>query len=79
MGNPSEAIDVLKASGENRVAMALGWGGAHNWVLDRAQLARLYRKSGQEAEARAIESHLLKLLALADADQPLLRELRARH
>ena len=53
--------------------------GVDRWPRDRAQLARLYRKNGQEAEARAIESHLLKLLAVADADHPLLGELRARH
>ncbi len=42
-----------------------------------AQLARLYRKSG-EARAREIEARLLKLLAAADADHPLVLELRSR-
>jgi Flp pilus assembly protein TadD len=44
----------------------------------RAQLARLYRKNGQFREAEAIEAQLLKLLAVADPDYPLLKELQAR-
>jgi hypothetical protein len=34
---------------------------------------------GREAQARPIEAHLLKLLAVADAGHPLVRELRARN
>jgi Domain of unknown function (DUF1897) len=44
----------------------------------RAQLAALYRKNGQIREAEAVEAQLLKLLAVADADYPLLLELRGR-
>jgi hypothetical protein len=47
-------------------------------MLHRAHLARLYRKKGQIREAEAVEAHLLKLLAVADPDVPLLRELRSR-
>jgi hypothetical protein len=36
------------------------------------------RRNGQEVKARAIEAHLLKLLAAADADHPLVVELGRR-
>ena len=51
----------------------------HIWLTSNARLARLYSESGQEPKARAIEDRLLKLLAVADTDHPLLKELRARH
>jgi hypothetical protein len=51
----------------------------HIWLTSNARLARLYRESGQEPKARVIEERLLKLLAVADTDHPLLKELRARH
>ena len=50
----------------------------NRWIRTSAQLARLCRKNGQEAEARALEACVLKLLAQADADHPLVRELRVR-
>jgi hypothetical protein len=48
------------------------------WIRTSAQLARLYRNNGQEAKARALEAYVLKLLAQADADHPLVRELSVR-
>ena len=39
--------------------------------------AELYRKIGRDEEAREIEAELLKLLAYADPDHPILRQLRA--
>jgi hypothetical protein len=47
------------------------------WLRSYAQLARLYRKTGQDQKAIAVENRLLKLLAVADADHPLLKELKA--
>jgi hypothetical protein len=43
-------------------------------MLNRARLARLYRKTGNVGKAEGVEAHLLKLLALADPDFPLLQE-----
>jgi hypothetical protein len=40
------------------------------------RLAQLYRQGGQQAEARRVEADLLKLLAHADADHPILRQLQ---
>ena len=38
----------------------------------RMELAQLYRKVGREEEAQKIEAELLKLLAYADPDHPML-------
>lgn len=46
------------------------------WIRNRLELARLYRGVGRVEDARAIEADLLKLLALADSDHPVVRELR---
>jgi len=72
-----EAIAILSESGRLRGGAAAQFN-IDSWMLHRAVLARLYRKKGQLREAEAIEAHLLKLLALADPDFPLLQELRAR-
>jgi len=76
-----EAIAALEEAGENRVLVAVGSLAQalnlplNNWMRGRAQLARLYRRNGQRPEAEAVETHLRKLLALVDPDDPLLEEL----
>jgi tetratricopeptide (TPR) repeat protein len=83
-GKVAEAAAALEEAGKNRIGavngnMAIPFANALNrWTRGRAQLARLYRKNGQTGEAEAVESQLLKLLAVADADYPLLLELRGR-
>jgi tetratricopeptide (TPR) repeat protein len=77
IGNVSEAIDTLEEVVGDRVDAITG-NSVNLWVRASAHLARLYRKSGQEDEARAIEARLLKLLAAADADHPLVAELARR-
>jgi hypothetical protein len=65
-GKRSEAIVLLEETGRRRrdlTSLSVTW-----WMRGRAELARLYRKNGQIREAEAIEAHLLKLLAVADAD-----------
>ena len=74
IGNLSNAIHTL----ETVIKEGLGLDAEHMWIQSRAQLAGLYRKSGQEVQARALEAQLLKLLELADADHPLLRQLKSR-
>jgi tetratricopeptide (TPR) repeat protein len=76
-GQLDEAIALLLEGGETRGEVA-ALGTFDGWMLHRAHLARLYRKKGQIREAEAVEAHLLKLLAVADPDFPLLRELRSR-
>jgi serine/threonine-protein kinase len=78
VGRLPEAIAELEHVGGDRVGVVI-----QNilgpWLDGRAQLARLYRKNGQDEKAREVEAHLLKLLAMADADHPLVKELRARN
>ena len=45
------------------------------WLRIQAQLAQLYREMGRDAEARKIEEKLRNLLAYADPDHPILRQL----
>jgi len=42
-----------------------------------SNLAQLYRQVGREEDARKIEDELLKLLAYADPDYPLLVQLKS--
>jgi len=53
-------------------------GGVTYWIHARDVLARLYRKAGRIEEARAIDAELLGLLAVADADHPVLVALKSR-
>ena len=46
------------------------------WLRIQWQRAELLRKLGREREAREIEAELCKLLAYADADHAILRDLR---
>ena len=81
LGETSKAIEVLEKAVERQPTLmpANPMLLHHMWLGSNAQLARLYRKNGDEAKARVIEDRLLKLLAVADTDHPLLKELRARH
>jgi hypothetical protein len=77
VGNVSGAVVTLEQAVEDRVGFTIG-NSPNRWLRTSAQLARLYRKNGQEGKARAVEAHLLKLLAAADIDHPLVLELRRR-
>ena len=72
-GDLSRAIQILERRPERREAAFAG--GAAYWHRNRLQLARLYRRVGRVEEARATEADLLRLLALADPDHPIRREL----
>jgi tetratricopeptide (TPR) repeat protein len=74
-GRVPEAIATLEEAVSDRVAVTIA-NTPNRWLRTSAQLARLYRKNGQEEKARAVEAQLLKLLAAADADHPLVAELR---
>ena len=72
-GQIQRAIEVLEQwQGEFRPFVTPG----PFWQRNRLDLARLYRSVGRVAEARTIEAELLKRLALADDDHPILIELR---
>ena len=74
-GNLARAVQVLERASEKRSAAAFEGGGAF-WLRSQFQLARLYREVGRAEDARRIEGELLNLLALADADHPMLVELK---
>lgn len=76
LGRVPDAITMLEASTARRMP-AIDLAGCR-WMNARAQLANLYHKVGRESEARGLEDHLLKLLAVADPDHPLLLELKSR-
>ena len=76
IGDIPRAIEVLEAIVQKRPGPTRN--SHHMWIASSAQLARLYRQKRQDREARAIETRLLKLLAFADADHPLVMELKAR-
>jgi len=52
--------------------------GVAYWIHARDVLARLYRKDVRLGEARAIDAELRGLLAVADADHPVLIALKSR-
>lgn len=72
-GNLPLAIETLEeASNEKSSAgLLMGWA----WMRDEWRLAQLYRKMGRKADAEKIETRLLKLLACADSDYPILAKL----
>jgi tetratricopeptide (TPR) repeat protein len=73
-GNLKRAIEVLEQGSEKRVASAFERAGAY-WLRIRFDLSRLYRETGRGEDARRIERELSALLAFADADHPIRREL----
>ncbi len=73
-GDAPIAIEVLERHPERRDAVISGNTGAY-WLRNRLELAKLYRGVGRVEDAQAVEAELSKLLALADADHPILLEL----
>ncbi len=74
-GDLAHAIYVLEQASEKRSSAAFESSGAY-WLRSQFQLARLYREVGRVEDARKVEEELLTLLALADADHPMLLELQ---
>jgi hypothetical protein len=75
-GDLDGAIRVLELGPRQKRQAAFHW--ANNgafWMRNQLLLARLHRKAGRTADAQRIEADLLKLLAVADADHPILMEL----
>jgi tetratricopeptide (TPR) repeat protein len=74
-GNLTRAVWVLERASEKRAMAAFERAGSL-WLRNQMQLARLYRETGRAADAQTIEAELLKLLAVADRDHPILLDLR---
>jgi tetratricopeptide (TPR) repeat protein len=75
-GDLEGAIRVLELGSKQR-HVAFHWvSNGFLWTRNQFLLAQLHRKVGRAADAQRIEAELLNLLALADADHPILVELK---
>ena len=77
-GELGKAVQVLESAAEKEVLLLADQSSPLTgalWVRVQAQLAEYYRKMGRDAEARKIEEKLRALLASADPDHPILRQL----
>ena len=76
-GHTSKAIQVLEIASRERSGL---YKQKHTiiypWLRIQFALAQMYRRVGRIEDARTVEVDLLKLLAHADADHPILRELQ---
>ena len=76
-GDSTNAVSVLRTALEKESFLLLDQSVLTGplWLRLQAQLAQLYREMGRDAEALKIEDELRRLLALADPDHPILRQL----
>jgi tetratricopeptide (TPR) repeat protein len=76
-GDLDGAIGVLELGSKQKRQVAFHWvSNGFLWERNQLLLAQLYRKARRTADAQRIEGDLLKLLAVADADHPILLELQ---
>jgi len=75
-GDLEGAVRILEETSQQR-GLAVMFGPIPMWNRLRHDQARLYRRLGREPEAERIEDELRKLLAYADDDHAIARELRA--
>jgi hypothetical protein len=45
------------------------------WLRNQARLSTYYHRLGRDSDARTVDEQLRKLLAVADPDHPILRQL----
>ena len=73
-GDLEAAVRVLEKASQRRGRAAVVGGGY--WIRNQWRLSQLYGELGRQQEAARIEAELLKLLAHADPDHVILRELK---
>jgi len=73
-GELQKAVQVLEETSKKKYLVLVGESPIM-WLRLRSALAKLYRETGRNEEAREIEEELRRLLALADPDHPILRQL----
>ena len=71
------AMRVLEQASSKKVLLFAPVGGENSarWLRIRLMLAEIYREMGRDEDARKVEAELRTLLAYADADHPILRQL----
>ncbi len=74
-GDLLAAIQLLEEASKKRPLLVRPQWTPTTWLRNKAQLADLYRDEGRYEDARKIEDELRRLLALADSDHPILRQL----
>lgn len=75
-GDAEGAIRVLELASKQKTRAIFNWvSAAPSWMRTQLLLAKLYRKVGRQEDARRIEGELRGLLAYADPDHVMLREL----
>ena len=81
-GDTMRAIQVLEDATNDRSQLAAAAfdhrGGVAYWIVVRNELAELYDASGRVKQAKAVDAELMKLLAVADEDHPVLVKVKAR-
>jgi predicted Zn-dependent protease len=73
-GELQKAVQVLEEASKKKY-LALYIEPPTVWLRVRSALAKLYRETGRNEEAREIEEDLREHLAYADPDHPILRQL----
>ena len=77
LGDVTGATQILEPIDRDRFLAVAGPWAVSSWLRCRLLLADIYRDIGREADAIPIEQELRGLLAVADADHPVLRRLNA--
>ena len=76
-GDPQKALQVLeRASQQKAIAYEDSGSTGQYWLRIEWRLAQLYRKLGRLADAERMEVELSKMLAYADAEHPILRQMK---
>jgi len=78
-GDSRKALEVLEATSSTRMwtdPSVLGY--QVFWLRNQPRLSAYYHRLGREPEARKIDDQLRKLLAAADPDHPILRQLNVQ-
>jgi tetratricopeptide (TPR) repeat protein len=78
-GHTSKAIQVLEFASRERSGLYQRQQAIiYPWLRTQFALAQMYHRVGRVEDARTVEADLLRVLAHADVDHPILRELRKR-
>jgi hypothetical protein len=81
-GEPQKSMNVLEDATSDGWLECVNYptppGCIVTWLRSRDLLAQLYYQLGLAKEAGALDAELLKLLAVADADHPMLTRIKAR-